>query len=216
MSSPEDTSAKITLKLAGVFQEVRDSWVKRIDLYFDQLLSLIEGDWFESSDMVGLLREARMASREALDGLGTDLSSELVHASSGIVQRYEYERASLTEEINDLRIGITRALAGDENEIRRENETMREALHSVPEYQILKYIRLNSPASYAELSKLSGVKKGQLRKLVKSLMERGHVSIDKKTRPHKVIFLSAPWRRQNPPEEIVGTYQSTLPSALSQ
>jgi len=215
MGSPEDTSAKITLKLAGVFQEVRDSWVKRIDTYFDQLLSLIEGDWFESSDMVGLLQEARMASREALDGLGTDLSSELVHASSGIVHRYEYERASLTEEINDLRIGIARALAGDENEIRRENETMREALQSVPEYQILHYIRLNSPASYDEISKLSGVKKGQLRKLVKSLMERGHVSIDKKSRPHKVIFLSAPWRRQNPTEEIVESYQSTLPHSIA-
>ena len=159
MGSPEDTSAKITLKLAGVFQEVRDSWVKRIDTYYDQLLSLIEGDWFESSDMVGLLQEARMASREALDGLGTDLSSELVHASSGIVHRYEYERASLTEEINDLRIGITRALAGDENEIRRENETMREALQSVPEYQILHHIRLNSPVSYDEIFKLSGLKK---------------------------------------------------------
>lgn len=215
MGSPEDTSAKITLKLAGVFQEVRDSWVKRINMYFDQLLSLIEGDWFESSDMVGLLQEARMASREALDGLGTDLSSELVHASSGIVNRYEYERASLTEEINDLRIGIARALAGDENEIRRENETMLEALHSVPEYQILHHIRRNSPASYDEISKLSGVKKGQLRKLVKSLMARGHVSIDKKSRPHKVIFLSAPWRRQNPVKEIVESYQSTLPHSIA-
>ena len=102
MVSPEDTAAKLTLKIAGVFQEVHDSWIKRVNTYYEQIESLIEGDWFESADMKGIIREARMATREALDGLGNDLSSELVHASSGVIQRYEYERISLVEEINDF------------------------------------------------------------------------------------------------------------------
>ncbi|MHA1927705.1 MAG: hypothetical protein ACTSV2_03885 [Candidatus Thorarchaeota archaeon] len=194
MVSPENTAARLTLKIAGVYQDVHDSWIKRVNTYYDQIESLIEGEWFELADMKGIIREAKMATREALDGLGNDLSSELVHASSGVVQRYEYERASFVEEINDLRATVSRSLSGDENEVRRENESLRSAIQSVPEFFVLQHIRINSPLAYDDLSKIVGIKKGKLRKFVKALAERGYVSIDKKSRPHRVVYISAPWR----------------------
>lgn len=216
MVSPEDTAAKLTLKIAGVFQEVHDSWIKRVNTYYEQIESLIEGDWFESADMKGIIREARMATREALDGLGNDLSSELVHASSGVIQRYEYERISLVEEINDLRATVARSLSGDENEVRRENESLRTALQSIPEFHVLQYIRINSHLTYDDLSKIVGIKKGKLRKLVKALAERGYVNIDKKSRPHRVVYISAPWRSSIFSGESAETLSSSHQTVLFQ
>ena len=214
MHSPEATAAKLTLKIAGAFQDVRDSWIKRVNAYYDQIQSLIDGEWFESNDLKGIIREARMATREALDGLGNDLSSELVHTSSGVIQRYEYERASLVEEINDLRSTVARSLSGNENEVRRENESLRAALQSVPEFRVLQYIRMNSHLTYDELSKIAATKKGKLRKLVKALAERGYVSIDKKSRPHRVVYISAPWRSaiisDAPTETLPSSHQAYL------
>ncbi|MCK5152634.1 MAG: hypothetical protein KAQ65_12360 [Candidatus Thorarchaeota archaeon] len=45
MTNPDDNAARLTLKLAGVFQEVRDIWVRRLESYFGQLESLIDGQW---------------------------------------------------------------------------------------------------------------------------------------------------------------------------
>ena len=166
--------------------------------------------------MKGVIREARMATREALDGLGNDLSSELVHSSSGVVQRYEYERASLVEEINDLRASVARSLSGDENEVRRENESLRTALQSIPEFHVLQHIRISSYLTYDELSKIVGIKKGKLRKLVKALAERGYVNIDKKSKPHRVVYISAPWRSSIFSDESAETLSSSHQKVLSQ
>jgi hypothetical protein len=198
MTSPDEIAARTTIRIAGVFQEVRDSWVRRLDSYYNQIESLLEGQWFDSQDLAGIIRESRLASREAIDGLGNDLSSELIHTSNGIITRYEAERASLQEEINDLRISLSRALSGDANAIRRENESLRTAISSVPEYYLLDFIRKNRRSSYDELSDRTGLSKVKLRKLVKELKNRGYVAIDTKTKPHSVIFLSCPWTSSEP------------------
>ena len=118
---------------------------------------------------MGIIREARLASREAIDGLGNDLSSELVHSSHGIITRNEAERASLQEEINDLRKSLSHALSGDANMIRRENEALRIALNSVPEFRLLKVIQKNRRSTYAQLMECTGFSKAKLRKLAKEL-----------------------------------------------
>ncbi len=194
MNSPDDNAARLTLKLAGVLQEVRDIWVRRLDNYFGQIESLIEGQWIEPKDMGGIVHEAASASREALDGLGSDLSAELVHESRGVFGRFESERQSLIEEINDLRASLAEASSGDEGRIRRENSILRRAIMTVPEYKILEHIRVLGRGSYKEIAKSSGESVGNVRKMVKILMKRGHVNLDKKSRPHCIVFLNAPWR----------------------
>lgn len=198
MTSPDEIAARTTIRIAGAFQEIRDSWVRRLDSYYNQVDSLLEGQWFDLEDFAGIVRESRLASREAIDGLGNDLSSELIHASNGIITRYEAERASLQEEINDLRSSLSRALSGDANAIRRENEALRLAIILVPEYSLLEIIRKNRRLSYDELADISGLSKGKARKLVKELATRGYIAIDKKTKPHSVVFLSCPWSASEP------------------
>ncbi len=198
MTSPDESAARLTLKLAGVFQEVKDVWVRRLDQYYGQLESLIDGQWISHEDMLGVIQEAKEASREALDGLGTDLSSELVHESRGVFGRFEFERQSLIEEIHDLRSSLSLANSGNEGLIRKENEALRYALLKVPEYQLLESVRTLSHASYEQLADSSGLKKSVVRKLSKKLLELGYVSIDKKSRPHEVVFINAPWRTTLP------------------
>ena len=212
MTSPDDTvAARTTLRIAGVFQEIRDSWVRRLDSYYNQIESLTEGDWVDAQDLTGIIREARLASREAIDGLGNDLSSELIHSSNGIITRYEAERASLQEEINDLRKSLSRALSGDANTIRRENESLRFALISVPEFGFLQTIQKNRRSTYDQLVECTGLSKAKLRKMTKELMARGYVNIDKKSKPHQVVYLSTPW---STPEPEVQCTLETSPASV--
>ena len=196
MTTTDDNAARMTLRIAGVLQEIRDIWAKRLDVYFTQIESLVDGQWLEPEDVIGIIRESRMASREALDGLGNDLSAELVHTSNGVVARYESERLSFIEEANDLRNEISRLLSGDENAILRENESLRAVLDSIPEFKLLKVIEKNRRTDYKHLSELTGEKKSAMRKLVKELMRKGYVNVDKKSRPHAIIYLTAPWNQK--------------------
>jgi len=196
MTTTDDNAARMTLRIAGVFQEVRDIWAKRLDVYYSQIETLVEGQWLDTEDVLGIIRESRMASREALDGLGNDLSAELVHTSNGVVARHEAERLSLVEEIRDLREEISRLLSGDENVLKRENESLRAAIDSIPEFKLLKIIQRMRRTDYKQLSEDTGEKKSSLQKLVKELMKKGYVSIDKKTRPYTVIYLYAPWAQK--------------------
>ncbi|TFG99735.1 winged helix-turn-helix domain-containing protein [Candidatus Thorarchaeota archaeon] len=209
MTNPDETAARTTLRIAGVFQEIRDSWVRRLDSYYNQIESLTEGDWIDSQDLSGIIRESRLASREAMDGLGNDLSSELIHSSNGIITRHEAERASLQEEINDLRRSLSRALSGDASTIRRENEALRIALNSVPEFCLLQVIQKNRRATYDQLSDLSGISKVKVRKAAKELMARGYVHLDKKAKPHQIVYLSTPW--SNPEPDLQCTLESSQP-----
>ncbi|MHA1960602.1 MAG: helix-turn-helix domain-containing protein [Candidatus Thorarchaeota archaeon] len=193
MNETDGVSARMTLRLAGTFQGVRDVWAKRLESYFSQLESLIEGQWLDSTDMRGIIKESRSASREAMEGLGNDLSSELVHVTRGISERFDAERVSLVEEITDLRETLGRALSGDESSIRRENEAMRSTLLMFPEFCLLTVVRQLGKATYDELAAASEVKKRKLRTLVKSLAQKGFVKIEKKPRPHRVVFVSSPW-----------------------
>lgn len=193
MTSPSESAARSTLRIAGVFQEVRDIWVRRLDDYFTQLQELAIEEALDPTDFIGILRESRLASREALDGLGNDLSSELLHVTNGLATRYEAERISLIEEINDLRNALTRALSGDENSLRRENESLIQALSTIPEFELLKVIEGERRTNYDDLSKSTGIRKAKLRKFVKDLTARGYIAVDKKARPHAIIYLSAPW-----------------------
>jgi len=207
MTGHDETAARTTLRIAGVFQEIRDSWVRRLDSYYNQIESLAEGDWVEIQDLLGIIHEARLASREALDGLGNDLSSELVHSSHGIITRFEAERASLHEEINDLRRSLSRALSGDTNNIRRENEALRTALTSIPEFSLLKVIQKNRRSTYAQLEESTGLAKAKIRKYSKELMARGYAYVDKKARPHQIVYVSTPWSIPEP--EIQSTLENT-------
>lgn len=198
MTTTNDNAARMTLKIAGVLQEIRDIWAKRLNVYYTEIESLVDGQWLDPEDVVGIIRESRIASREALDGLGSDLSAELVHTSNGVVARYEAERLSFVEEISDLRDEISRLLSGDENAMRRENESFRAAIESIPEFKLLKVIQRSRRTDYKQLSEDTGEKKSALRKLAKELMRKGHINIDKKSRPHAIIFLSAPWAQNGP------------------
>lgn len=197
MTTTDDNTARVTLRIAGALQEIRDIWAKRLDVYFTQIQSLIDGQWLDSKDIIGIIREARMATREALDGLGNDLSAELVHASNGVVARYEAERLSFVEEINDLRDEISRLLSGDENTLRRENESLRAALDAIPEFRLLRLIQRNRRCDYNRLAEESHEKKSAVRKMVKELVKKGYVSVDKKSRPHAIIYLLAPWTQKD-------------------
>jgi hypothetical protein len=197
MTITDDNAARMTLRIAGVFQEIRDIWARRLDSYYSQMESLVDGQWLETEDVLGIIREARLASREALDGLGNDLSAELVHTSNGVVARYEAMRSSLVEEIADLRNEISSLTSGDENATRRENIALREALLAVPEFKLLQIIQRNRRSSYAQLCEESGLKKSAVRKQAKELMKMGHINIDKKSRPHAIVYLSAPWGQRS-------------------
>jgi len=199
MSNPEDTAARLTLKLAGVFQQANDLWVRRIESYFSQLESLTDGHMLDSSDIAGIIKETKLASREALDGLSNDLSAELIHTSNGMLVRYESDRVTLLNEISNLKLSLNRYLSGDENAARRENQSLRAALMKMPEFQILTFIQSERSASYGRLSELAGMKKGKVRKFVKALAESGFCHIDKKSRPHAVIFDLAPWNTNGSP-----------------
>ncbi|MFW9789328.1 MAG: winged helix-turn-helix domain-containing protein [Candidatus Thorarchaeota archaeon] len=201
MTTTDDNAARMTLRIAGVLQEVRDIWAKRLDVYYSQIEELINGQWLDTDDIVGIIREARLASREALDGLGNDLSAELVHTSNGVIARYEAERLSFIEEINDLRDEISRLLSSDETMMRRENESLRAAIDSIPEFKLLRVIQKERRTTYKELVEFTGDKKSVLRKLVKELMKKGYVNVDKKSRPHAVIYLSCPWNQKDSPSQ---------------
>jgi len=202
MSKSDDAAARLTLKIAGVFQDIKDKWMKRLDTYFTQLESLVNGEWLDSSDLTGVIGESRMAAREALDGLGCDLSSELIRASNGIISRFESERASLMEEILDLRDTMARSLSGDENSLRRENELLRSALLAVPEFGLLDVIRSEGRSTYDVLSKKTRMTKPKVQRLAKSLSQSGYIHVDKKSKPQSVVFLSAPWRTRQVVEEL--------------
>jgi len=203
MTTIDDNTARMTLRIAGVLQEIRDIWAKRLDVYYTQIESLVDGQWLDTDDIIGIIRESRMASREALDGLGSDLSAELVHSSNGVIARHEAERQSFIEKIGELRNEIDRLLLGDENTIRRENESLRAAIDLIPEFKLLKVIQRSRKTDYKQLSKDTGEKKSTLQKLVKELMRKGYVNIDKKSRPHAIIYLSAPWTLKEPPAQEV-------------
>jgi DNA-binding MarR family transcriptional regulator len=193
MNDSQDTAARITLKLAGTFQEVKDMWSRRLDSYFAQLESLVDGQWLDASDVQGIIRESKSAAREALDGLGSELSAELVHASNGLVARFQSERFSMEEEIADLRLRLSRILSSDENSIRRENEDLRIAIATVPEFQILEVIRHKTPTTYKDLTKATNLSKSKIRKYVKELVGRGYVHIDKSSKPYRILLVSTPW-----------------------
>jgi len=193
MTITDDNAARMTLRIAGVFQEIRDIWAKRLDAYYSQIESLVDGQWLKTEDILGIVKESRLASREALDGLGNDLSAELVHTSNGVVARYEAMRSSLVEEIVDLRNEISNLTSGDENSMKRENLALKDAVFSMPEFKLLQVIQKYGRTTYDQLCEETNQKKSPVRKLVKELMKRGYIHIDKKSRPHSIIYLTAPW-----------------------
>ncbi|MFW9868704.1 MAG: winged helix-turn-helix transcriptional regulator [Candidatus Thorarchaeota archaeon] len=216
MTATDDNTARMTLRIAGVYQEIRDIWAKRLDKYFTQIESLIDGQWLETEDILGIIKESRLASREALDGLGSDLSSELVHASNGIVARYEAMRSSLVEEIVDLRNEISNLTSGDENSLRRENIALKDAVFSVPEFKLLQVIQKHRRTTYDQLCNETSQKKSVIRKLVKALMSRGYINIDKKARPHAIVYLFAPWNQMNSDDQQILDQQQSSPYLRAQ
>ena len=181
------------LKIAGTLEEIQLVWLKRIEEYFIQLESLVKGEWFDSSDLIGIIREAYLASKEALKGLGTDLSAELLHSSSGILSRFQSERSVLLEEINDLRESYARAISRDASSVRQENESLIQAIKSVPMFQLLATLQDIRITNYKELTKESGMKKSNVRKYIQELVESSYASLDKSKKPHEITFVSAPW-----------------------
>ncbi|MFX0044961.1 MAG: winged helix-turn-helix domain-containing protein [Candidatus Hermodarchaeota archaeon] len=211
MSNHEESAARSTLRMAGVLQEVRDVWIRRLESYFAEVERLIDGEWLDASDLVGLVRETRLASKEAVDGLANDLSAELLHASSGAFARYEAERIVLSEEIEKQKAKVARILATDEDSIRRENESLRSAMAKVPEYKLLRIIQTLRGSTYDQLAEKSGLGKGMVRKHLKSLMAQGYVNVNKKARPHKILFLNAPWDLHSPAAAAQLPLQSAQP-----
>jgi DNA-binding MarR family transcriptional regulator len=212
MSNHEDAAARSTLRIAGVLQSKRDLWVRRLENYYAELEKLILGEWLDSSDLTGLVKEACLASREAIDGLANDLSAELLHASSGIFSRFESDRATLVTEISKLKTENTRLLSMDEEGVFRENDALRSVVLNLPEYQLLCVIQQSKGGTYADLSARSKVKKGKVQKYVKMLADRGHVIIDRKSRPHRVLFVDTPWEPS--PTALSTPYHPDLETAL--
>ena len=212
MSNHEDAAARSTLRIAGVLQSKRDLWVRRLENYYAELEKLILGEWLDSSDLTGLVKEACLASREAIDGLANDLSAELLHASSGIFSRFESDRATLMAEISKLKAEISRLLSVDEEGVLRENDALRSVVLNLPEYQLLCVIQQSRGGTYADLSARSKVKKGRVQKYVKILADRGHVIIDRKSRPHRVLFVDTPWEPS--PTALSTPYHPDLETAL--
>jgi len=196
MNEQDEVLGRYTLRIAGLLQEVQNQWARRLENYYTQLESLVEGEWFDSNDLIGIIREARAASREALEGLGTDLSAELLHTSGGFLARFESERSTLHEEISDLRAAYGRAISGDARSVRQENESLFQSIMSVPMFKLLDVVQELNVTNYKELTTKSGMKKADVREHIKSLMRGGFVSINKDKRPHEIIFLSAPWNKR--------------------
>jgi hypothetical protein len=193
MQEDKEILGRQALKIAGILEEIQLIWLKRIEEYFIQLESLVKGEWFDSSDLIGIIREAQSASKEALKGLGTDLSAELLHSSSGILYRFQSERSTLIEEINDLRDSYARAISRDGNSIRQENESLYRAIKSVPMFQLLAILQDMRVTNYKELEEKSEMKRSEVRKYTQDLVESSYASVDKSKRPHEISFLSAPW-----------------------
>jgi len=198
MGQPEEAAAKRTLKMAGVFQELTEMWISRLNKYFSQIESLVDGEWLDSSDLKGILHEAKEASNEALTGLGRDLSAELIQKSSGIISRHENERASMIEEMNDLKAQLDQALSADTSQLIRENNSLKQALLKVPEYQVLDALEMEKESTYKELGEACGIGTRKTRPLVRTLEEWGHAKIDEDTRPHEIHFISSPWNNKQP------------------
>lgn len=207
MNTNDDAAARATLKMAGVFQGKRDLWVRRLETYFSEVERLVVGEWLDSTDLIGLVKESRLASREAIDGLANDLSAELLHESSSVFNRFESERAVLMEEITRLQASLSRLLSADEDGIRSENDALRSIVLNLPEYQLLCVIQQIKSGNYEEIADASGVSKAKVRKCVKTLTERGNVFIDKKSRPHRVHFVFAPWD-DLPSEQTIPAFQN--------
>ena len=128
-----------------------------------------------------------------MKSLGTDLSAELLHSSSGILYRFQSERSTLIEEINDLRDSYARAISRDGDSIRQENESLYQAIKSVPMFQLLATLQDIRITNYKELTKESGMKKSNVRKYIQELVESSYASLDKSKKPHEITFVSAPW-----------------------
>ncbi|MHA2141415.1 MAG: hypothetical protein ACXADF_08420 [Candidatus Thorarchaeota archaeon] len=212
MKSHDNAAARATLRIAGVFQSKRDLWVRRLESYYAELDRLVVGEWLDSSDLTGLVREARLASREAIDGLANDLSAELLHASSGIFSRFESDRTTLSSEINRLQMELSRLISADEDGVLRENNALRSVVLNLPEYQLLCIIQQCRGGTYADLSEKSKVPKGKVRKFVKLLAARGNVIVDRKSRPHRVLFVDTPWDPN--PSGIIAQYHPETQQAL--
>ena len=84
---------------------------------------------------------------------------------------------------------------------------MRVAITSVPEFNLLKVIQRNRRSTYAQLEEGTGLSKAKIRKYAKELMARGYVQMDKKARPHQIVYLSTPWSIPEP--EVQGTLETT-------
>ncbi|NWF96031.1 MAG: MarR family transcriptional regulator [Candidatus Thorarchaeota archaeon] len=196
MTSPDSVSARLTLKLAGILQDVRGEWIRRLDQYFNQIESLIAGEWFDTADLGGLMKESRLAAREALEGLSSDLCAQLVHESSGLIARYETERAQLVDRINLLTEDINHALCCDDDDIRRQNEVLRSIVRALPEFTLLRIIEDAQAMDLNTLFEVSQTKKTTVTRHLKSLQEGGYVRVDGKGRAKRVVFLSAPWSTQ--------------------
>ncbi len=193
MTSEEDIAARLTVKFAGSLQEIQDRWTKRLDTYFTRLESLVEGDWFAVEDIPAIIRESKAAAREALDGLGGDLCAQIVRESSGLIARYETERASLLRQLSQVRDETARVLSMDQNGLGQQNLELVSIIRSLPEFQVLSVIERQQQITYDMLSKETGLKRGALSKIVRSLAERGYVQIDTRDRRQVIHFKYAPW-----------------------
>ena len=193
MGHSQELVARTTLRIAGVFQEITESWSKRLDSYYNQLESLIHGEWLGPDDLRGVLTESKMASREALNGLGNDLSAQLVHESSGLFTRFDSERKALTEEISDLREMLDDIKTKDAYAAQNENQILRKAIFSIPDFRVLQLLQKLKSSNYLELAKRTNLKKSEIMKIMKPLHKQGYVAIDKKKKPHVITFIHAPW-----------------------
>jgi hypothetical protein len=193
MANSQELVARTTIRIAGVFQEITEAWVRRLDSYYSQLDSLVKGDWLGPDDLKGILAESKMASREALNGLGNDLSAQLVHESSGLLARFEIERTGLCEEISDLKMTLDDFASNDKFSVQIENQMLKKAIFSIPNFQVLQALQNLAHCSYSKLSEITGHSKRELKKIMKLLCELGYVEIDKGKRPHVIKFISAPW-----------------------
>ena len=66
------------------------------------------------------------------------------------------------------------------------------------EFGLLQTIQKNRRSTYDQLVECTGLSKAKLRKMTKELMTRGYVNIDKKSKPHQVVYLSTPWSTPEP------------------
>ncbi len=193
MTTEEELTARLTVKFAGCLQELQDKWAKRLEAYFARLESLVDGDWFGFDDLPAIIRESRAAAREALDGLGGDLCAELVRESSGLIARYESERAVLVRQLSQAREETARALSLDTTGLGRQNLELVSIIKSLPEFQVLATIERLKESTYDILTRETGQKRSALTKVVKSLADRGYVQIITRDRKQVICFKSAPW-----------------------